>query len=67
MVLLDKKLTRWRNIGARSGKRAGGGCGETKAVGRQASSGGRRSRGSGGGGTMALALTILYAVESDIC
>lgn len=32
------------------GKSAGGGCGETKAVGRHARSGGRSSRESGGGG-----------------
>jgi hypothetical protein len=39
---------RWRRIGESKGRSAGGGRGETKAVGRQARSGGRRVRGSGG-------------------
>lgn len=42
-----KICTRWRRIGERIGRRAGGGRGDTKAVGRQASKGGSRVRGSG--------------------
>jgi len=38
---------RWRRIGESSGRRAGGGRGETKAVGRQARRGGSRARESG--------------------
>jgi hypothetical protein len=49
-VLADRKFTRCRRSGERSGIKVGGGRGETKAVGRQASKGGSSSRALGGGG-----------------
>lgn len=45
-VISDRRC---RSIGDRSKSRAGGGCLEAKAVGRQASRGGSKLRGSGGG------------------
>jgi len=48
-LLDDRKLTLCRRMGARSGSKAGGAWGETKAAGKQASRGGRRSREFGGG------------------
>ena len=43
-----RRLTRWRRMGERRGRRAGGGRGDAKAVGRQASRGGRSVEGEGG-------------------
>ena len=44
----DRKITRWRRIGERSGRRAGGGWVDVNAVGRHARSGGSRTCGEGG-------------------
>ena len=51
-------MTRCRRTGARSGSRAGGGLGARKAVGRQARSGGSRSREFGAGGWCMLAVSF---------
>ena len=45
----DKYITRWRRIGESKGSSAGGGCDDVNAVGRHASSGGRRVCGFGAG------------------
>lgn len=48
--LLEERIcTLCRRMGDRRGRSVGGGRGEANAVGRQASSGGRSVRGSGGG------------------
>jgi len=49
LAFAERSWTRWRSMGERSGRRAGGGRGDAKAVCRQARSGGSRFRGSGGG------------------
>ena len=57
-VLEARKLIRWRSRGERRGRRAGGGRGERKAVGRQARRGGRRSRGEGAGGRFMFGVVV---------
>jgi hypothetical protein len=53
--------TRWRKIGERIGRSAGGGRGDTKAVGRQARRGGSNVRGSGGG----ISSTIVKSLSGE--
>ena len=79
MLEEERKLTRCRRTGARSGSRAGGGLGARKAVGRQARSGGSKSREFGAGGWCMLAvllevitvvlIVVLYLLEKlvEVC
>ncbi len=49
LLVAERRCTRWRRIGERRGRRAGGGREERKAVGRQARIGRSKERGSGAG------------------
>ena len=59
---VERKLTRCRSKGESSGKSAGGGRGEMKAVGRHASNGGRSSLVSGGGWRCIVVFEVLFKV-----
>lgn len=62
----ERSWTRWRSMGERRGSRAGGGRVEANAVGRQASKGGRRLCGGGGGIDSAIGVTGVAYVSDEV-
>ena len=71
VALDDRSWTRCLSIGERRGSNAGGGRGDAKAVGKQASSGGSRLRGLGGGMYWTMvknrAVRISYSKFNNAC